>query len=158
MGGKEHVARGETRKKRWALGLREVKVIKERGAPSFGSFNYVHFELVVSTSEHAGCLAGLQHCLVHWVSPFGDLTLSPGGLRVPARARYFHRYFNSSLSAFQQQFHQHFGGLRSTWRGTQFFLVVVLDWGFAGGFMLGDWAGVQLLSHWRIFGSVSGRV
>ena len=33
------------------------------------------------------------------------------------------------LSVFQQQFHQRFGGLHNTWRGTQFFLVVVLDWG-----------------------------
>ena len=31
------------------------------------------------------------------MSLFGDLTLSPGGLRVPARARYFLWYFNSSF-------------------------------------------------------------
>ena len=42
-----------------------------------------HFDL-----EHAGCLACLQYCLVHRVSPCGDPTLSPGRLRVLARVRY----------------------------------------------------------------------
>ena len=38
--------------------------------------------------EHAGCLACLQYCLVHRVSPCGDPTLSPGRLRVLAWVRY----------------------------------------------------------------------
>ena len=43
--------------------------------------------------EHAGCLAGLQHCSVRRVSPSGDLNLNPGGLRVPARVRQsYHRF------------------------------------------------------------------
>jgi len=49
---------------------------------------------------------------------------------VPARARYFHRYFSSSFIIISAAFSSAFlGGLRSSWRGTQFFLVAVLDWG-----------------------------
>ena len=45
------------------------------------------FEWDIWLLKHAGCLACLQHCLMHWVSLVGDLALSPGGLRVHARAR-----------------------------------------------------------------------
>ena len=55
------------------------------------------FELVIRLLEHAGCLACLQHCLVQRVSPFGDLTLSPRGLRVPARVRFSLQYFGGRI-------------------------------------------------------------
>ena len=105
----------------------------------------MHFELVVSTSEHTGCLASLQHCLVHWVSPFGDLTLSPGVLWVPTWARYFHQHFCSSfinILARGLSILDDYAVLRGM---TQFFLAGVLDWGFAGRFVLGGWARDQPL-------------
>ena len=62
-------------------------------------FPFMHMFMILSWSfrllEHVGCLTSMQHCLVHRVSPFGDLTLSLGGLRVPARVRLSHHYFGS---------------------------------------------------------------
>ena len=60
---------------------------------------FMHMFMILNWSfrllEHAGCLTSLQHCLVHRVSPFRDLTLSSGGLRVPTRVRFSHHYFGS---------------------------------------------------------------
>ena len=62
-------------------------------------FPFMHMFMILSWSfwllEHAGCLTSLQHCLVHRVSPFRDLTLSPRGLWVPTRVRFSHHYFFS---------------------------------------------------------------
>ena len=62
---------------------------------------FMHMFMILSWSfrllEHVGCLISLQHYLVHRVSPFGDLTLNPGGLRVPARVRLSHQYFAGGL-------------------------------------------------------------
>ena len=53
----------------------------------------MHMFMILSWSfrllEHAGCLTSLQHCLVHRVSPVGDLTLSFGGLILYICLAYF---------------------------------------------------------------------
>ena len=66
---------------------REANVIKGGEPPHFGHSMFMILSWSLRLLEHVGCLASLQHCLVHRVSPFRDLTLSPGGLRVPAQVR-----------------------------------------------------------------------
>ena len=84
--------------------------------------------------EQAGCLASLQLYLVHWVSLVRDLTLSPEGLRVPARARLFIQNFVGGfgfLVAVELSFHI---DCAVTEREDAVHLGGVLDWDFCSGF------------------------
>ena len=80
--------------------------------------------------KHAGCLASLQHCLVHWVSPFGDLTLSPGGLRMLAWARYFCWHFSSSIFSILAVVLSVFWRTAQHWERDAVLFGSSLDWGF----------------------------
>ena len=70
---------------------------REEKPPHFGHSMFMILSWSFRLLEHAGCLASLQHYLVHRVSPFGDLTLSLEGLRVPTWVRLSHQYFVGGL-------------------------------------------------------------
>ena len=91
------------------------------------------------------------------MSPFGDLTLSHGELRVPTWARYFHQHFGNSFISISSRRIEHLGGLRNTERDD-----AVLS-GRSSGLRVcsricaGRLSRGSALAYWRVLAGVSGR-
>ena len=114
--------------------MREANAIKRGEPPHFGHSMFMILSWSLRLLEHAGCLASLQHCLVHRVSSFRDLTLGPGGLRVLAREMFVFQYFLSRFIAWVCCRANAYKDCAVTGREDAVSFGGALDWGFCRRF------------------------